>query len=475
MPKLIIKSGITCCLIILSSALALAQPNIFKAGEVTERVTSPIDSTQQYALFLPDEYTENKKWPVIFIMDPRGRALMAMKLFRDAANELGYILVSSYNTMSDGPEQPNIDAVNAMINDVPRFFSVDSKRYYFAGFSGTAILSWPYGYQLKDNIAGVIGFGGAPRGFFLPIKVQTEGIAFSFFGGAAYHDFNYFEMLELDFKLDEYKYPHAEVFFEGLHSWPGPDIMRDALYWMELRAMKEKLRKIDTSIVNKYKLEQLEKAQKLEEKGEKYEAYRRYNIAREVCVGLADTESLEENINRLKDQRDIKQAPDQLKKHSKKAREYLTDAAEYFREVREMKKAPSPQDIMDELSLLSLMQDVQESDNEFEKRAYRVMLENIYVKVSFYEPRFFLELGRPEFSLSMLQVAEKIKPEATRNCYFQARTYAELNQIDNAFQSLDCLNKAGMLSLEILKNDTSFRKLNGDPRMIQLRKRANIC
>ena len=81
-------------------------------------------------------------------MDPRGRALNPLGRFKDAAERLGYVLISSYNTLSDGVTEPNEAAVAAMIQDVQELVSVDTRRLYFAGFSGTARLSWVFGDRL---------------------------------------------------------------------------------------------------------------------------------------------------------------------------------------------------------------------------------------------------------------------------------------------------------------------------------------
>ena len=84
-------------------------------GRVEERVASATDTTQQFALYLPPGYTAARRWPILFVLDPRGRAVLALHLFEEAAAQLGWIVMSSYNTLSDGPPEPNVAAVNAML------------------------------------------------------------------------------------------------------------------------------------------------------------------------------------------------------------------------------------------------------------------------------------------------------------------------------------------------------------------------
>src|SRR2546425_6708934 len=85
------------------------------AGRLEERVTSATDTSQTFALYLPPGYTTERRWPVLFALDPRGRALLGLKRFQDGAARLGWVVLSSYNTLSDGPPEPNVAAVNAML------------------------------------------------------------------------------------------------------------------------------------------------------------------------------------------------------------------------------------------------------------------------------------------------------------------------------------------------------------------------
>src|SRR6266446_10869238 len=84
-------------------------------GLLEERVKSATDTSQTFALYLPPGYSTERRWPVLFVLDPRGRALLGLKRFQDGAARLGWVVLSSYNTLSDGPPEPNVAAVNAML------------------------------------------------------------------------------------------------------------------------------------------------------------------------------------------------------------------------------------------------------------------------------------------------------------------------------------------------------------------------
>jgi poly(3-hydroxybutyrate) depolymerase len=168
-------------------------------GHVDERVTSTTDTTQHFALYLPPGYTTERRWPILFVLDPRGRALLGLHLFQDAVARLGWIVMSSYNTLSDGPPpDPNIPAMNAMLAAAYARLSIDSSRLYLAGFSGTARAALAFAVALRGHVAGVIASGGA-LGFALggPETVFAGDSTFAYVGAAGTRDFNYEEVLAM--------------------------------------------------------------------------------------------------------------------------------------------------------------------------------------------------------------------------------------------------------------------------------------
>ena len=76
-------------------------------GEMVEGISCASDPSQTYTLYLPPGFTNDRRWPVLLVFDPRGRSVLAAELFREAADTYGWILVSSDNTRYDGPMEPN--------------------------------------------------------------------------------------------------------------------------------------------------------------------------------------------------------------------------------------------------------------------------------------------------------------------------------------------------------------------------------
>ena len=150
-----------------------------------EKVACPSDPAQTYALYLPSAYTTERRWPLLFVFDPRGRGTFAAEIFRDAAERFGWIIASSDNTQSDGAWEPNARALAAMWPDVLRGYAVDPKRIYAAGFSGGASVAWALGRE-TGAIAGVIA-SGAPN----PGTESPKPVRFAWFGSAGRADFNF--------------------------------------------------------------------------------------------------------------------------------------------------------------------------------------------------------------------------------------------------------------------------------------------
>ena len=205
-------------ILVLASLCASAQ----ERGKLVENVAARKDPKQTYTLYLPSTYDASMRYPVLLIFDPRGRGTRAAEIFQKGAEEFGWVLISSNQTASDGPVEPNERAINALLPEVSRY---NASRIYAAGFSGTAILAWSVGIA-TGRLAGVIGVGGR-----LEDAVPPEKFNFAHYGFAGERDFNQREMRLIDGRLT--KVAHRFHSFDGVHQWITPDLARDAIGWME--------------------------------------------------------------------------------------------------------------------------------------------------------------------------------------------------------------------------------------------------
>src|SRR5258708_10010353 len=241
-------------------------------GRVIEKMACREQPANSYALYLPSSYTATRKWPVVYAMDARYRALVPMSAFRDAAERRRVIIVSSYDTASDGDSGPSVAAMRAMWSDTHLRLSIDDHCVYLAGFSGTVRTACYLALSAPGTVTGIIGAGAG----FPSDRRPGRDTPFLFFGTAGVRDFNYVELNDLDAELTALRLPHRIEFFDGTHQWMPPELAGEALDWMEVRAMAAGSREKDPKLVEGLWSADLNRARALESSGNSIDAARLY-------------------------------------------------------------------------------------------------------------------------------------------------------------------------------------------------------
>ena len=250
-------------------------------GALVEHLSCPTDPTQTYTLYLPTKYETTRKWPLLLVFDPGGRAARAAEVFREAAERFGWIVAASENSRN-GPWEPTLRAINAMWPALLGGYAVDEQRVYAAGHSGGATVAWLLAHQ-TGRIAGVIA-SGQPS----PQSEQNKSKSFAWFGMAGHTDFNLMEVKKIDETLSRSSGPHRMEFFDGGHQWPPADLVARALGWMEIVAMKDGRRPRDMDLARTLLAEDMARAQLLEERALFTEARRSYGSIASSYAGLID-------------------------------------------------------------------------------------------------------------------------------------------------------------------------------------------
>lgn len=217
----------------LLAAIASAQTNTFRKGEVIKRVVTAADPGQSYALYLPRTYDPAETWPVLIAFDPGALGYRPVTFAKEAAEEFGYIVVASNNSENGTPE-PERQAAQAVWDDIDQRLSIDTHRTYFAGLSGASRLAVQLTASCHGCAAGVLACGAA-----FPINQEPNAAApFLYFGAYGRDDFNFPEYIDLEPKLKKAKFTYHFRTFDGGHEWPPTDVWHDALAWFNLQAMK---------------------------------------------------------------------------------------------------------------------------------------------------------------------------------------------------------------------------------------------
>ncbi|HEX6626766.1 MAG TPA: hypothetical protein VF105_02320 [Gemmatimonadaceae bacterium] len=422
------------------SAIAISPSmDTLRTGGVTDTVRALSDTSQTYALYLPSAYDRAHRWPVLFLLDPRGRALIPLRLFRAAAERYGYIVMSSYQTQSDGPIEPNDQAVNAMLSDAQSRFSADVHRFYFAGFSGTGRLGWYYGYSIPENVAGLIEVGaGLPTpDLLLQKSVAKITTPFAVFLSVGTTDFNYDEVLALDAKLDAFAIRHHLETFDGTHSWPPESVCTAAVTWMELQAMRD-----GRLATNRTWIDSLfaASARTIDEIGrtDAYAGWMRYRQLAADFAGLRETNTAQVNATKLAESDAAKRSAKRISRLAADAQAYREREDTFFADFARPGSPPPTDELRSTLRLDELRDRARQTTDSSDALAAKRLLASVFVRASFYEPRRYLAQGDTVKALAMYALAQSIHPEDSQLCTERDRLYRSFTIRKSAPRELGC-------------------------------------
>jgi len=379
---------------------ALAAPEKCEPGQIVEKVATERSPAVTYACYLPKNYEPSKKWPILYVFDPARRGAFGAELFRDAAETYGWIVVSSNDTDSSADWTPNARAIEAMWADAHHRFAIDEKREYASGMSGGAIMAWALAKKSR-TLAGVIGCSGR-----LATDGDTNDIAFDWFGTAGNTDFNYIPTRKIEAKLAEKRAMYRVEIFEGDHSWPPAAMLRDAVEWMELQAMRRGTRPRDPQWIDHLLARDLDSAAVLEREGKSVEAMRRYEAIARSFAALTGTEAATTHAAELRASDSVKRSlrtEARSEQFESSAVRRMTLAVQQFAGTDD----ELPATLLQELDLPHLRKVAAGSDNDA-LAAKRVLF---VTRVSLRRLADTLEAaGRPARAASIRQVAQSAMP-----------------------------------------------------------------
>ena len=105
-------------------------------GKVIPEISCLKDPSKSYSLYLPSNYSAEKKYPLILAFDPHGSGNLPVEKYKALAEQYGYILMGSNNSRNSQPINETESIVNSMFEEINTRYSVDTARIYLMGFSG---------------------------------------------------------------------------------------------------------------------------------------------------------------------------------------------------------------------------------------------------------------------------------------------------------------------------------------------------
>lgn len=443
-------------IVVLLFAVPLSGQTVEK-GKIFEGMKCTSDPTQSYSLYLPTKITTDSRWPLLYIFDPRGRGTLALERFRAAAEEYGWIVISSNDTRSDGPPEPNVRAIKALIPEASRY-PVDPKRIYMTGFSGGAILAFLVGASNADSVAGVIGSGGR-----FPDGWAKHPVTFAHWGSAGFNDFNYEEMRQIDDYLDKTGSMHRFEPFEGTHEWMPASLAGEAVTWMELDAMRRGLRERDAVMIERAWAREMASAEALASEGDEARLLRRWQSLERTYRGLRDVSIATAKVKALESSSEVRAAL----RDEKKWAEYETRMARQMGvavgTLRHEEAPLATGRLLSELRIDELRKH-DAAPGRYESAAARRVLASMYSQMSFYLYREFIAAKRYDRAALVLEVAELLRPGAPVVRYNLACALARSGDSKRAFEALDKALDAGFHDAALMRSDDDLASLRDDPR-----------
>jgi len=450
-----------------STALAITQTNSIPRGQIVERIEALNDSSQSYALYLPSNYTPDRKWPVLYAFDPGARGRVPVQRFKEAAEKNGWIVLASNNSRN-GPWNVVVNAWNAMQTDSHQRFAINDERMYTTGFSGGARAAVRIAAGCKC-LAGVMANGAG----FPSDLAPSPQMHFVFFGAAGVDDFNYPELKSLDEPLTKAGIIHRVQTFDGRHEWPPVSVATAAVEWMDLQAIKAGKRPRDDGFVSAIWQQLLSDARALEESKKYHEAYQLYLDLVASFNGLRDVAQIKTKVNQLGNSRELKAAIREEQAQIRKQRELETRLNTLIAARDRAASINQSEEGFDTANLLpKILNDLRKqskvSEDSTERRVARRVLDGLFVGLI--EQGISLLQTEKNYSESIkpLKLATEVNPDRSGAFFYLAWAYAANRDKKKSLQSLNTAVEKGFSDTAMITANKVFDSIRNDPEYQQI-------
>ena len=203
-------------------------------GAITEGLVVNDSLEESYSIYLPTTFELSSPWPVIFVFDMKGEGKASISMLVNAAEDEGYILVSSDNLNDSLSIAQNVLIANRMFNSVINTVPVAKNRSYTAGFGTGARFASILPTFIK-GIEGVISIGASVGN----VEILDSNQTFQFIGIVNRSDYNFREMHEVRKVLDKLKFPNQLLVFDGEQELPDGNTIAMAMRMLTLNAMSK--------------------------------------------------------------------------------------------------------------------------------------------------------------------------------------------------------------------------------------------
>ncbi len=440
-----------------------AQAQDLPVGKMIERVVCLKDAGQSYALYLPPNYTTDRRWPVIYAFDPAARGMRPVERFKDAAEKYGYIIVGSNNSRNI-PDRPLSEIINALFDDTQTRFSIDQNRVYTAGMSGGARVAGLVAQSLAQSHAQPTGGGAAGvilcGAGFSEAKHPEKPLPFPVFGVAGMEDFNWIELRQLHKALDAIGSANRFVTFDGDHTWAPPDFCLTAVEWMELQAMKSGRRERDDKLISRLFDKMAAEARADESAKRVYEAFLKYEAIAKDFNGLREAPEFAKRADELRSSSEVK---DRLKQEKTAEQAQRRFSQEFYAAREQLNTAENPAVAM--MGIKNMISDLRmkaaSRDESADRLAARRALGAFYVGMNEQANRHRGAKKYQEAAASLTLAAE-IRPENPQIFFSLARACALAGSKRQALEALKKAVELGFTNADEIAGNEDFASIRNE-------------
>lgn len=467
--------GAIFCLLIIFGALVSgtggAQSNstdVLPRGVVVEKVACRNDAARTYSLYLPSNYTPEKKWPILYAFDPFARGKIPVEIFREAAEQFGFILVGSNDSRNNVSGEKLSEIITAMWTDTHARLRLDDQRAYAVGLSGGARVATYFAASCRGCLAGVVVCGAT----FPPKFPLDKPPPFSIFGTTGVDDFNYPELVRTFATLNKIGATNHLAVFDGGHQWLPKDLTFDALAWMNLQAMKSGRLALDEKFVEDLLIKRTNQAEALWRQGDLVGAARLYETMIADFKNVSDTHAAFEKLSEVRGQKSYRKLADEEKdsfdEQQRTAGKIIASGAELLDASGE---SAALKRIAGELEIW--LERAKAPADSVKRRLARRILDQIFVEA--YEAALYVNERQKDYAMMIayLELTRLISPQNSNVLLELSRAFALGKRKQDALDALGQAVKNGFADCSRLTNQPEWKNLRGTQEFQNVIKRMN--
>jgi len=254
-----IRSFFVTSILILGLSVGHAQKLTLTKGIILDSIVVQDSISETLSLYIPTQFDNKGKWPVLFVFDMNGKARQALSMYREAAEKHGYIMVSP-NALNDSLSiSKNVVIIQRALAQVLSLLPINNNRIFASGMgeAGRFANLLPI---FIDAFEGVISVNAPMANTeLLNGKKKFQHIAIVSKAHQAYP-----VVLQDSKLLGKLGFSNHTVFvYEDDSLWPKTNYLEKAIWYLNMASMGRGVKKIDSALVQKRYVQELESAKEL--------------------------------------------------------------------------------------------------------------------------------------------------------------------------------------------------------------------